>query len=172
MSNENPNTSLAEGFRDALRELEESSSTDALIELYADDCTLGNVVDGENFSGADGVREFWSTYRDQFGDVRSEFAVVAGDDTGAVLEWTTTGTINGSDVRYRGATVLEISNGMIVRSMAYFDPAGPGGQVVDSASTRTDTDTGSESESESADAGTQGWSGPAPADEQPPEATQ
>ncbi|WP_420452160.1 nuclear transport factor 2 family protein [Ilumatobacter sp.] len=125
-------TTITERFRDALRSLEESSSTDDLVDLYASGCSVGNVVDGEAFSGHDGVREFWTIYREQFDEVSSEFAVIAGDDSGGVLEWTTTGTSNGHEVSYRGATVLEVADGEITRSMAYYDPADLGRQVVES----------------------------------------
>ncbi len=131
MNESSTSHSLADRFADALRELEDSGATDALVDLYAQKCTTGNIVRPESHDGHEGVAEFWSTYREQFDDVHSDFAVISGDEGGAVLEWTTTGTSAGSDVTYRGATVLEIVNDEIVRSMAYYDPAALGRQVVD-----------------------------------------
>ena len=121
----------AHRFVDALGALEETGSTDELVELYAEGCTLGNIVDGEAFSGHDGVREFWRIHREQFDEVGSTFAVIAGDEGGAVLEWTIEGTAEGRTISHRGATVLELSDGEITRSMAYYDPADLGRQVVD-----------------------------------------
>lgn len=124
--------SLVERFRQALLVLEDSSSTDELVALYAPECELGNVVHGESFDGRDGAGGFWSTYRAQFDDVSSEFGVVVGTDDGAVLEWTTVGTVNGNEITYRGATVLEFEGDRIIRSMAYYDPAGLGDQILPS----------------------------------------
>jgi ketosteroid isomerase-like protein len=61
---------------------------------------------------------------------------VAGDESGAVLEWESAGSANGDEVSYRGATVLEYDGDTIVRSMAYFDPRAVGRQLVDSAGVR------------------------------------
>ncbi|HSM65628.1 MAG TPA: hypothetical protein VK860_04920 [Ilumatobacteraceae bacterium] len=61
---------------------------------------------------------------------------VAGDQSGAVLEWESTGSANGDEVSYRGATVLEYDGDAIVRSMAHFDPRAVGRQLVDSADIR------------------------------------
>lgn len=122
-----------EDFRQALLALEDSSSTDELVALYSSECTLGNVVHGESFDGHDGVRDFWSAYRAQFDEVSSEFGVVVGAADGAVLEWTTKGTVEGNQIEYRGATVLEFDGEQITRSMAYYDPAGLGKQILPSA---------------------------------------
>src|SRR3712207_8875213 len=48
------------------------------------------------FRSHDGLREFWTSYRDTFGNMKSEFRNVFADDAGhAALEWTTTGDANG-----------------------------------------------------------------------------
>ena len=128
--------SIHERFADALRAFEKTGAADDLIALYADDCTVGNIVTGERQRGPDGADEFWSSYRDQFDVVESTFKLVAGDQSGAVLEWESTGSANGDEVSYRGATVLEYDGGAIARSMAYFDPRAVGRQLVDSADVR------------------------------------
>ena len=121
---------LAQRFADALLVLEHSASTEQLVELYADGCAVGNVVSGESHHGRDGAASFWSAYRDQFDTVTSTYRLVAGDDNGAVLEWETSATANDRQVDYRGATVLQFDGDRIARSMAYFDPAALGRQVI------------------------------------------
>jgi ketosteroid isomerase-like protein len=109
-------------FAEALQACERTGDVDELVALYEEDCTSGNVLRPDEYRGRDGARDFWRRYRAQFDDVASTFRVVAGDDRGGVLEWETTGTVNGEPVEYRGATVLEVRNGAITRSCAYFDP--------------------------------------------------
>ena len=121
---------LAQRFADALLVLEHSGDTQQLAELYADECAVGNVLSGESHHGRDGAASFWSTYRDQFDTVASTYRLVAGDDHGAVLEWETAATMNGQEIGYRGATVLQFDRARIVRSMAYYDPAALGRQVI------------------------------------------
>lgn len=120
-------------FADALRVLEDSGTDDDLLALYAEDCHVGNIVTGERHTGRDGAAEFWASYRKQFDRIESTFLVVAGDESGGVLEWESAGSANGDDVSYRGTTVLEYDGEAIVRSMAYFDPRAVGRQLVDPA---------------------------------------
>ena len=85
----------------------------------------------KNFSGHDGLREFWTSYRATFGEMKSEFRNVFADDSGhAALEWTTTGTSNGDSVSYEGVSILEIEDGKVSRFYAYFNPAHLTEQVV------------------------------------------
>jgi len=109
-------------FIDALRLLEQDGDVEALVALYAPDGVAGNVLRVDGYQGADGAREFWSAYRHQFATVSSTFDnVVQGDDV-AALEWSSTGTVNGRPVAYRGVTVLETDGGALRRTCAYFDP--------------------------------------------------
>ncbi len=121
---------LAQRFADGLLVLEHSGSTEALVELYDDECAVGNVVSGATHHGRDGAASFWSAYRDQFDTVASTYRLVAGDDNGAVLEWETSATANDREIAYRGATVLQFDGDRIVRSMAYYDPAALGRQII------------------------------------------
>jgi steroid delta-isomerase-like uncharacterized protein len=116
-------TDIAQRFIDALHELESDRSTDALAELYAEDAVSGNTATSRTYGGPDGAREFWSGYRDAFGDVRSQFRVVVASNAAVALEWTSTGTLpGGEDIGYEGVTVLELDGDRITRSTAYFDP--------------------------------------------------
>ena len=124
---------MHERFAAALRAFEDTGTDGDLIALYADDCRVGNIVTGERHHGPGGAAEFWSSYRNQFERIESTFTLVAGDDSGAVLEWESAGSAKGDDVSYRGATVLEYDGEAIVRSMAYFDPRAVGRQLVEAA---------------------------------------
>ena len=122
---------VADRFVEALRKLEEDRDVEALVEIHAQDCAVGNVAVPKTFSGHDGLREFWTGYRDTFGEMKSEFQNVFADDAGhAALEWNTSGKANGNDVSYDGVSVLEIEEGKITRFRAYFDPRSVSGQVV------------------------------------------
>jgi ketosteroid isomerase-like protein len=123
---------VADKFVEALRSLEEERDVDALVEIHTEDCDVGNVAVPKTFSGHDGLREFWTSYRDTFGEMRSEFRNVFSDGKGhAALEWNTSGDANGRDVSYDGVSLLEIEDGKVSRFRAYFDPRGLSSQVVD-----------------------------------------
>jgi limonene-1,2-epoxide hydrolase len=122
---------VAERFVEALRKLEEDRDVEALVEVHTDDCDVGNVAVPKTFSGHEGLREFWTSYRDTFGEMKSEFRNVFADDAGhAALEWNTSGDANGKDVSYNGVSLLEIQEDKVSRFRAYFDPRTINEQVV------------------------------------------
>jgi steroid delta-isomerase-like uncharacterized protein len=122
---------VADRFVEALRKLEEDRDVEALVEIHAEDCDVGNVAVPRTFSGHEGLREFWTSYRDTFGDMKSEFRNVFADEDGhAALEWNTTGSANGNEVSYDGVSLLEIEDGKVTRFRAYFDPRTVNDQVV------------------------------------------
>jgi steroid delta-isomerase-like uncharacterized protein len=123
---------VADRFVEALRKLEDDRDVEALVEIHTEDCDVGNVAVPKTFSGHDGLREFWMSYRDTFGEMRSEFRNVFADDAGhAALEWNTSGTANGKDVSYDGVSLLEIEDGKVSRFRAYFDPRSVSSQVIE-----------------------------------------
>lgn len=121
---------ISEQFIDALRALEERRELEAMIALYGEQSEVGNINAPEKFTGAEGAREFWTKYRETFGEVRSTFRNrIVGDDR-AALEWTTEGTTaNGAPVSYEGVSILEIEGDRITRFRAYFDPEVLGRQI-------------------------------------------
>jgi ketosteroid isomerase-like protein len=122
---------VADRFVEALRKLEEDRDVEALVEVHTDDCDVGNVAVPKTFSGHEGLREFWTSYRDTFGEMKSEFRNVFADDAGhAALEWNTSGDANGKDVSYDGVSLLEIQEDKVSRFRAYFDPRTINEQVV------------------------------------------
>ena len=124
---------VADKFVEALRRLEEDRDVEALVvEIHTEDCDVGNVAVPRTFSGHEGLREFWTSYRDTFGEIKSEFRNVLADDAGhAALEWNTSGDANGKDVSYDGVSLLEIEDGRVSRFRAHFDPRTVSEQVVD-----------------------------------------
>ena len=114
---------VAQKFVEALWKLEQDRDVEALVEIHTDDCDVGNVAVPRTFSGHDGLREFWTSYRDTFGEMKSEFRNVFADESGhAALEWNTSAQANGNEVSYEGVSLLEIQNGKVSRFRAYFDP--------------------------------------------------
>ncbi|MDQ4062789.1 MAG: nuclear transport factor 2 family protein [Actinomycetota bacterium] len=122
---------VADKFVEALWRLEEDRDVEELVEIHTEDCTTGNVAVRQTFNGHDGLREFWTNYRNTFDDMKSEFHNVFADGDGhAALEWTTEGSANGNTVSYQGVSILEIEDGKVKRFMAYFDPRSLTEQVV------------------------------------------
>lgn len=120
----------AQGFIDALHELEQSGDPAALVARYADDCEVGNITATSSFHGHDGARRFWSEHRQLFDELQSKFRNVIVDDQRAALEWTIEGrAADGGDLAFSGVTLLEFQGELVKRSMAYFDPRQLGRQL-------------------------------------------
>ena len=121
---------VADDFVEALRKLEEDRDVEALVEIHAEDCEVGNVSVSETFRGHEGLREFWTEYCKTFGEMKSTFRNVFATEEGAALEWTTEGTSNGDTVTYDGVSILEVDGGKVRRFMAYFDTRDLAPQIV------------------------------------------
>ena len=117
----------AQQFIKALHALEESGDAEAMVEVFASDATLMALVSRRTHEGADGVRAFWEEYLKPFERIHSEFGHVRADGDHAVLEWTGTGTLAGSDgraVEYQGVSLLEFDGaGKVRRFRTYYDSA-------------------------------------------------
>ncbi len=122
---------VADRFVEALRKLEEDRDVEALVEIHTEAREVGNVAVPQTFEGHDGLREFWTTYRKTFGEMKSTFRNVFTTEEGAALEWTTEGTSDGDTVSYDGVSILEIEDGKVRRFMAYFDPRDLTRKIVD-----------------------------------------
>jgi ketosteroid isomerase-like protein len=122
---------VADRFIEALRRLEEDRDVEPLVEIHKEDCDVGNVAVSRTFSGHEGLREFWASYRNTFDEMKSEFRNVFADDAGhAALEWSTEGTSSGNKVSYEGVSILEIEGDKVSRFRAYFDPRRLTEQIV------------------------------------------
>ena len=121
---------LVEQFIAALGKLESGHDVQGMETLFGSDCELGNVVVPEKFHGIEGVRKFWTKYRDTFAELRSTFRNRIISDGHAALEWTTSATSgDGSKIQYDGVSILEFGGDKIIRFRAYFDPAALGRQI-------------------------------------------
>ncbi len=127
----------ANRFIEALGRLEAERDLEGIVELFAPECEVGNVVSPEKFRGREGAREFWAKYRDTFGEVRSSFRNRIVGDAAAALEWTTEGTANdGTPLKYDGVSVIETDGEQITRFCAYFDAGALGRQLMGKAQGR------------------------------------
>ncbi|MDP9374701.1 MAG: nuclear transport factor 2 family protein [Chloroflexota bacterium] len=123
---------VAQRFIDALYKLELERDVEPIVGMYAENAAVGNVIVPEKFKGPDGARQFWSEYRETFGDMKSEFRNIIASEGRAALEWTTKGTDrDGDPLQYDGVSILEIDGDKIARFRAYFDPSGLGRQIKD-----------------------------------------
>ncbi len=114
-------------FIDALHKLESERDLETITNLFSEDCEIGNVVTENKDIG---VREFWTNYRDNFDQVKSDFRNEILMDDVTALEWTTSGTTSqGHEFEYDGVSILEIEADKITRFHAYFDPNKLGKQM-------------------------------------------
>ncbi len=121
---------VANQFIQALWTLEEAKDVGPLVALYAEDALVGNLIAPDQYQGPDGARTFWTEYRGSFDVAKSRFRNVIAGDGSAALEWITEGTsFSGSPLSYTGVTILEIEDGKVTRSSAYFNPADLGRQM-------------------------------------------
>ena len=124
-------------FIDALQALERHRDPAEMIGLFIENSEVGNIVSHRTFTGLEGAREFWETYRDTFGEVASTFRNVIVGDGRAALEWATTGTsFAGALIAYEGVSILEIEDAKITRFRAYFNAHDLGRQMEQDAEER------------------------------------
>ena len=120
---------ITENFIEALQALERNRDVEKIAALFADDAEVNNVVTIDNSNDLS-PREFWQKYRDNFGEVSSEFSNKIAGENSAALEWTTTGTgVGGEEVDYEGVSILETDGERITRFFAYFNPGKLGKQM-------------------------------------------
>ena len=109
-------------FLAGLARLEKDGDAGDVLKLFADNCTVANVMLDTHLYGKEGAQRFWSDYLLAFKDIESEFSRITETTDLVVLEWTSTGTLStGQPIKYRGASFLTIADELIVDFMAYFD---------------------------------------------------
>ncbi len=119
---------LAQQFIDALHKLEQGNEQDVgdIVSLYSDDARLVNSalkLAGQERTGQQGAREFWTEYRRTFGEAYSDFFQVTTNAESAGLFWTTKGTGNdGQPMEYDGVSLLVFNqDGKIALFRGYYD---------------------------------------------------
>ncbi len=121
---------IEEKFVKALEKLEAEKNVDEITGLFAENCEVGNVTVTESLKGEKGAREFWTNYRNTFGDIKSTFKNKIVSDNTVALEWTSKGTSQeGSEIDYEGVSILETDGDKITRFFAYFNPAKLGQEI-------------------------------------------
>lgn len=122
----------AKKFIDALHKLETDRDLETIVGLFDESAEVGNVVTEKRDMNP---REFWQSYRDNFGEIKSTFRNEIITEKTAALEWTSEGTSSdGNKFKYDGVSILEINGEKISRFQAYFDPNNLGRQIVDEKS--------------------------------------
>ncbi|BAC90001.1 nuclear transport factor 2 family protein [Gloeobacter violaceus] len=113
-----------ERFMQTLQHTEQSGDVESLVNLFAEDAELSNLVLTEPLRGLAGARQFWSDYLGAFGQIRSHFERAIAADNAAVLEWVSEGKLHsGEPIRYRGVSILEIEGDRVRRFRSYYDSA-------------------------------------------------
>ncbi|WP_162529787.1 nuclear transport factor 2 family protein [Nocardioides caldifontis] len=114
----------ARTFADALLAFESGGDVDELAALFADGAELvrpeaSGLADPEDAAG------FWTSYRDQFDEVTTEFGHVTEGEDHATLEWSSSGSLTTErSITYRGVSLLHLDgDGRIDRFATYYDTA-------------------------------------------------
>lgn len=106
----------------AVHELERGGDVEPLLACFGPEATLSNLALTEQ--GREGARRFWSAYRHQFGEIRSEFTDVIEQKNSTVLVWTARGTLtNGKPIEYRGTSILTWREDRVERFESIYDSA-------------------------------------------------
>lgn len=115
-------------FIDALHALDQNhdGAVEAMVALFAADAVLTNAalaLAGEQRQGQEGVRQFWTEYRQTFREAETHFSHVMTDERAVGLFWTTNGTDStGEPMNYEGVSLLEYNDaGKIVAFKGYYD---------------------------------------------------
>ena len=120
MSGQNGNTGIAERFKQALQQTEQSRDAAAVASLFREGAQLTNLG-GDHGTDA---HKFWQVYLEQFGEIRSEFTSEMVSDRSAALEWQSRGTLqDGREIDYRGVIVIEFDGDQLTGFRTYYDSA-------------------------------------------------
>lgn len=118
----------AQEFIEALQTLERGSvdEVNVLAALFDDEATFNNsALDNkeQTLEGRDAILRFWTQYKEELGEVISEFHHVTFNDNAAGLFWETSGIhSSGETINYHGATLLKYnSTGKIIHFRGYYD---------------------------------------------------
>lgn len=107
-----------------LQQIETSGDVEPLVAMFSDNAELSNLAMLEPSKGHEGARQFWQKYLSVFEQVHSTFTHVTEDQSTAVLEWVSEGTLSNKEAfNYKGVSVIEIDNGQVQRFRTYYDSA-------------------------------------------------
>jgi hypothetical protein len=119
-----PRNRTVRAFVAGLERLERERDDSALLNLFADNCSVSNMQLQAPLSGEEGARRFWHDYRETFSEVESTFSRIVETRNTAVLEWTSKGKLRiGRPIEYRGVSILTLDGDKIAAFIAYYDSA-------------------------------------------------
>ena len=114
----------AERFAAAVQEMERTRDPAAVVELFSDDASLHTLATPDVATGKEGARRFWEEYLQAFERIESRFGRITADESAAVLEWESEGTLpTGKPIRYRGVSVIELAGDKVKVFRTYYDTA-------------------------------------------------
>jgi hypothetical protein len=120
MSANNGNTGIAERFKQALQQSEQTRDASHVASLFAEGAQLTNLG-GDHGNDAN---QFWRVYLDQFQEIRSEFTAETIADRSVALEWQSRGaTKDGKPLDYCGISVIEFDGNKLTSFRTYYDSA-------------------------------------------------
>ncbi|MEZ6089755.1 MAG: nuclear transport factor 2 family protein [Pirellulaceae bacterium] len=115
---------IASQFAKRLQKVEQTGDVQPLVEMFADNAELTNLGLQEPMQGEAGAERFWQMYLDQFDKIESQFSNVREDDSQALLEWESQGTLpGGAPIAYRGVSIFDVQDEKIVNFRTYYDSA-------------------------------------------------
>ncbi|UQN05248.1 nuclear transport factor 2 family protein [Deinococcus sp. QL22] len=116
-------SNLTEQFMQALQVIEQTGDVEPLVALFAKGSSLKNLTT-HTWTGQDGAREFWTAYLSNFEQIRSEFTHHLEASNTGLMEWEATGQLKGgSDLAYRGVSIIEIDGDKVSAFRTYYDSA-------------------------------------------------
>jgi ketosteroid isomerase-like protein len=118
-------TARAEKFGKALQQMELTGDAEELLAQFSDDAELKRPELQGSQAPSNDAGQFWSTYRDQFSEISTEFSHIAEAEDLAVLEWTSKATLAaGRAIEYAGVSLLTFDEGdRVSRFSTYYDTA-------------------------------------------------
>jgi ketosteroid isomerase-like protein len=107
-----------------LQDYEDTGEIEPLVALFNGQAELEKLASKTPSCGQEGARQFWQLYLANFQQVRSTFTHVMKGPDGIVLEWDSEGARpDGTPVRYRGVSILELDGEKVSRFRTYYDTA-------------------------------------------------
>ena len=107
----------------AAKEALEGLDTNKIVEIYAKNFLFEDTSSGEQITDREALRKYFQQLfalpQASFTDIR-----VYEAECFAVLEWTWGGvsSTSGEPFNVRGASVIELSDGKVIRESIYYDP--------------------------------------------------
>jgi ketosteroid isomerase-like protein len=105
--------------------MELTGNADELLAQFSGDAELKRPELQGSQAPSHDPGQFWSTHRDQFSEIGTEFPHIAEAEDLAVLEWTSKATLAaGRAIEYAGVSLLTFDEGdRVSRFSTYYDTA-------------------------------------------------